>query len=204
LLACGVITGVGAVANTARIEAGSTVVVIGGGGVGLNSIQGAALCGASDIIAVDLSNAKLDICRQFGATRVVNALDQDPVERVRRLTEDAGIDYAFVTVGNAKAVNQASRMLRVGGCLVIVGMPADDDADVTFNAHDLAMDRIVRGSLMGSTRLATDVPRLIDLYHDGRLKLDELISGRYTLDTINDAISLTERGEAVRNVIVFD
>lgn len=203
LLACGVITGVGAVVNTARVEAGSTVAVIGGGGVGLNSIQGAALCGASDIIAVDLSDEKLDTCRRFGATRAINAAAHDPVEGVRQLTEGVGVDYAFVTVGNARAVNQASRMLRAGGCVVIVGMPADDDANVTFNAHDLALDRSVKGSLMGSTRLATDVPRLIDLYHNGRLKLDELISGRYTLNEINDAVDKTGRGEAVRNVIVF-
>lgn len=204
LLACGVITGVGAVVNTARIETGSTVAVIGGGGVGLNSIQGALLSGASDIIAVDLSDEKLDVCSRFGATRTVNASDQDPVEAVRQLTGGAGVDYAFVAVGNARAVNQASRMLRAGGCAVIVGMPADDDANVTFNALDLALDRSVKGSKMGSTRLASDVPRLIDLYHHGRLKLDELISGRYSLDEINEAIASTERGEAVRNVIVFD
>jgi len=204
LLACGVITGVGAVVSTARVEAGSTVAVLGAGGVGLNSIQGAVLCGASDIIAVDLSDAKLDAARRFGATRTVNASAQDPVEQVRRRTEGAGVDYAFATVGNAQVINQASRMLRAGGTAVIVGMPADDDVIVTFNAHDLGRDRSIKGSLMGSTRLASDVPRLVDLYHHGRLKLDELISGRYGLDEINDAVAGTERGEAVRNVIVFD
>jgi len=134
----------------------------------------------------------------------VNASGEDPVPQVMTLTEGLGLDYVFVTVGNARAVNQASRMLRPGGCVVIVGMPADDDINVTFNAHDLAMDRIVRGSLMGSTRLATDVPRLVNLYHHGRLKLDELISGRFGLDEIDVAMSMTERGQAVRNVILFD
>jgi len=204
LLACGVITGVGAVVNTARIETGSTVAVIGGGGVGLNSIQGAVLSGASEIIAVDLRGDKLRICERFGATATVDASRLDAVAAVTEITGGAGLDYAFVTVGSAAAVNQASRMLRPGGTAVIVGMPANDDVNVTFNAHDLAMDRCVRGSLMGSTRLATDVPRLINLYEHGRLKLDELISGRYDLGRINEAIDSTARGEAIRNVVLID
>ena len=204
LLACGVITGVGAVVNTAKVETGSTVAVIGGGGVGLNCIQGAVLSGASQIIAVDLRDEKLEICRGFGATLTVDASARDPVEAVRELTHGAGLDYAFVAVGSARAASQASRMLRPGGTVVIVGMPPDDDASVTFNSHDLSMDRSVRGSLMGSTRLATDVPRLIDLYRNGRLKLDELISGRFALEDINSALDSTERGEVIRNVILFD
>lgn len=204
LLACGVITGVGAVVNTARVEAGSTVAVIGAGGVGLNSIQGAVLCGASEIIGIDLREDKLEACRRFGATRTIDASRDDPVDKVLALTAGLGLDYAFVTVGSARAASQASQMVRPGGTTVIVGMPANDDVDVTFNAHQLAMDRSVKGSLMGSTRLATDVPRLIDLYHNGRLKLDELISGRFALHDINDALDMTERGEAVRNVILFD
>lgn len=204
LLACGVITGVGAVVNTARMETGSTVAVIGGGGVGLNSIQGAVLCGASDIIAIDLRDEKLDACRRFGATGTINASLDDPVEAVGEMTHGVGLDYVFVAVGSAKAVNQASRMLRPGGTAVIVGMPADDDVNVTFNAHDLSLDRCVRGSLMGSTTLATDVPRLISLYDHGRLKLDELISNRFTLEEINRAVDSTESGDAIRNVILFE
>lgn len=204
LLACGVITGVGAVVNTAAVETGSTVVVIGGGGVGLNCIQGAVLSGASDIIAVDLRREKLDVCRRFGATRTINASDGDPVEQVKAMMQGVGVDYAFVAVGSGAAAAQASRMLRPGGTAVIVGMPPNDDVNVTFNSHELSMDRTVRGSLMGSTRLATDVPRLIDLHRNGRLKLEELISGRYPLSDINAAMDMTRRGEAVRNVLVFD
>lgn len=204
LLACGVITGVGAVVNTAGVETGSTVAVIGGGGVGLNSIQGAVLCGACDIIAVDMRDEKLDACRRFGATRTVNAARDDPVETVTEMTQGAGLDYVFVAVGSAEAANQASRMLRPGGTAVIVGMPPDDDVNLTFNAHHLSLDRSVRGSLMGSTTLATDVPRLIGLYDNGRLKLDELISRRFALDEINLALDSTEAGGAIRNVILFE
>lgn len=204
LLACGVITGVGAVVNTARVEVGSTVAVIGGGGVGLNAIQGAVLSGASQIIAVDLREEKLAVCREFGATLTVDASGCDPVEKVMELTGGMGLDYAFVAVGSSKVATQASLMLRPGGTAVIVGMPANDDVNVAFNAHGLSMDRSVRGSLMGSTRLATDVPRLIDLYSNGRLKLDELISNRFPLTQINTALDMTERGEAIRNVIVFE
>jgi Zn-dependent alcohol dehydrogenase len=204
LLACGVITGVGAVVNTARVETGSTVAVIGGGGVGLNCIQGAVLSGASRIVGIDLRADKLEACRRFGATDTINAAECDPVENVKQITGGVGLDYAFVAVGSAKAANQASGMIRPGGTVVIVGMPANDDVTVTLNAHDLSMDRTIRGSLMGSTRLATDVPRLIDLYRNGRLKLDELISGRFGLEDINAALDGTERGEALRNVILFE
>lgn len=204
LLACGVITGVGAVVNTARVETGSTVAVIGGGGVGLNCIQGAVLSGASEIIGIDLRPEKLEACRRFGATQAIDASECDPVKRVKEMTGGVGLDYAFVAVGSAKAANQASGMIRPGGTVVIVGMPANDDVTVTLNAHDLSMDRNLRGSLMGSTRLATDVPRLIDLYRNGRLKLDELISGRFDLEGINAALDGTERGEALRNVVFFD
>jgi len=204
LLACGVITGVGAVVNTARVEAGSTVAVIGGGGVGLNVIQGAVLSGASEIIAVDLKEEKLAVCRDFGATRTIDGSQFDPLKKVMEITGGLGLDYAFVAVGSSKAATQASLMLRPGGTAVIVGMPANDDVNVTFNAHGLSMDRTIRGSLMGSTRLATDVPRLINLYLNGRLKLDELISNRFPLEEINTALDMTARGEATRNVIMFE
>jgi len=203
LLACGVITGWGAVVNTARVEAGSGVVVIGAGGVGLNSVQGAALSGAVKIIAVDMLDHKLEAARGFGATHTINAGSQDPVAAVLSLTEGRGAEYAFITVGSSKAITQGAYMIRQGGIAVIVGMPSNQDANFSLNAHHLTYGRTVIGSPMGSTRLSVDIPRLVELYRQGRLKLDELISRRYPLDQINEAIESTERGEALRNVIIF-
>jgi Zn-dependent alcohol dehydrogenase len=135
---------------------------------------------------------------------VVNARQQDAVRAVLALTDGRGADYAFATVGSPAAITQASNMTRKGGTAVVVGMPSNAEAAITLNAHTLTYGRAVVGSLMGSTRLAVDVPRLVDLYRQGRLKLDELITGRYPLDGINDAIESMERGEALRNVVVLD
>jgi S-(hydroxymethyl)glutathione dehydrogenase/alcohol dehydrogenase len=203
LLACGVITGLGAVTNTAKIRSGTTVAVVGVGGVGLNSIQGAVLAGAARVIAIDLLDHKLDSARLFGATHTINAQREDAVSAVLALTAGRGADYAFATVGSSSAISQASRMVRKGGTAIIVGMPSDSDAEVILNANELVYDRQLIGSLMGSTRMSIDVPRLVTLYQQGRLKLDELITGRYPLDRINEAIESMERGEAIRNVIVF-
>jgi len=203
LLACGVVTGLGAVVNTVQVETGSSVVVIGTGGVGLNSVQGAVLSGAARILAVDMLDNKLEAARRFGATHTINAKNEDAVAAVLATTEGRGAEYAFVTVGSSRAISQASRMIRQGGTVVVVGMPSNQDAEFALNAHDLTYGRTVTGSPMGSTRLSVDVPRLVELYRQGRLKLDELITDRYPLDRINEAIESTERGEALRNVIVF-
>jgi len=203
LLACGVVTGLGAVTNTAQVEAGSSVVVIGVGGVGLNSVQGAVLSGAAKIIAVDVLDHKLKAAQLFGATHIINARRQDAIPAVLELTEGRGADYAFVTVGSSTVITQASRMIRRGGTTVVVGMPPNDDVEFTLNAHHLTWGRTVMGSFMGSTRLSVDVPRLVELYQQGRLKLDELITASYPLERINEAIESMERGEALRNVIVF-
>ena len=203
LLACGVITGLGAVVNTARVPAGSAVVVIGTGGVGLNSVQGAALAGAQPIVAVDLSNAKLETSRIFGATHTVNPTQEDTGEAVRSLTRGRGADYVFVTVGSAEAIEQGLGLLRRAGTLVVVGMPASG-VKVAFEALGFADDsQRMLGSKMGSARLGVDVPKLVDLYRQGRLKLDQLITARYPLEDINEAIADVKRGEALRNVIVF-
>jgi len=202
LLACGVITGLGAVTNTAKIAPRSSVAVIGVGGVGLNSIQGAALSGARMIVAVDLLDNKLTAARTFGATHTVNASQENAVTAVQTLSGGDGIDYAFVTVGNAAAVSQAFDMIRAGGSVVVVGLPKSSDT-VALNIHRLIGERHVVGSPMGSTRLSVDVPRLVELYQQGKLKLDELITQRYPLEQINEAIESMERGEALRNVIMF-
>jgi S-(hydroxymethyl)glutathione dehydrogenase/alcohol dehydrogenase len=203
LLACGVATGVGAVVNTAQVEPGSAVVVIGAGGVGLNSVQGAALSGAVRIIAMDVLDNKLEAARSFGATHVVNSRREDAIASVLALTGGRGADYAFVTVGSSAAMAQATQMTRKGGTTVIVGMPANEDARLTLDVFQLTEGRAVIGSLMGSTRLAVDIPRLVELYQQRRLKLDELITGRYPLERINEALESMERGEAVRNVVAF-
>ncbi len=203
LLACGVITGLGAVTNTVQVETGSTVVVIGTGGVGLNAVQGALLSGASLIAAVDLLPNKLAAARNFGATHTINAGEENVVERVLALTDGRGADYAFATVGSPRAIEQAVQMVRKGGTAVIVGMPGNDEVMISLNAHHLTQGRTVLGSNMGSTRLLVDIPRLVALYQEGRLKLDELVTGRYPLAEINEAIASMERGEALRNVVVM-
>lgn len=203
LLACGVITGLGAVTNTAQVRAGSHVVVIGAGGVGLNSIQGAVLAGARTVIALDMLDSKLAAARHFGATHTINAKAEDAASAILGLTQGRGADYVFVTVGSAKAVEQGITFLRRAGTLVIVGMPATGSKS-QIEAGDLAgYSQRILGSKMGSTRLQVDVPKLVDLYEQKRLKLDELITGRYPLSQINEAIAAVQRGEALRNVIVF-
>ena len=204
LLACGVITGWGAVVNTARVRAGSTVVVIGTGGVGLNTVQGAAMAAARSIIAVDLSDSKLEAAKQFGATQAVNPTQEDIREAVSGLTDGRGADYVFVTVGAKAAFDQSFGLMAKGGTVVLVGM-AGIDVTTEFNPLDLAdSSQRILGSKMGSSNIQRDIPNLISLYRQGRLKLDELITARYPLDEINDAIAAVNCGDALRNVIVFD
>ena len=203
LVSCGVITGAGAVVNTAKVRPGDTVAVIGAGGVGLNTIQMAAISGASKVIAMDVLDEKLAVAREFGATDGV-LVGPDAEAEVWRLTEGEGVDFAFVTVGAPKAFEDAPALLAKGGAMVLVGMPPVG-AKVEYEPVDLA-DGSLRylGSSMGQTDVARDVPWLFELYLQGRLKLDELISGRWTLDQINEAFDDTRSGSARRNVIVFD
>jgi Zn-dependent alcohol dehydrogenase len=203
LLACGVITGFGAVTNTAAVSAGSDVVVIGTGGVGLNAVQGAAQVGARSVIAVDLSDAKLAAARRFGATETVNPAERDPGAAVRESTAGRGADYVFVTVGAKAAFDQSYGLLAPAGAVVLVGMPASGVLS-EFDPGTLAgAGQRILGSKMGSARIDEDIPRLVALYREGRLKLDELITDRYPLADINEAIASAKRGEALRNVIVF-
>jgi S-(hydroxymethyl)glutathione dehydrogenase/alcohol dehydrogenase len=205
LLACGVITGFGAVVNTAKVEPGSRVVVIGIGGVGLNAVQGAALSGAHPIIALDLLDSKLAAAQAFGATHTGNAADSESTaEMVRDLTSGQGADYAFVTVGSSTAVTQALDLVRWRrGTVVLVGLPeAAATVPLPVFPHVLGERRVI-GSFMGSARLSVDIPWLVELYQNGRLKLDELITERYPLEQINAAIESTEKGDALRNLILF-
>jgi S-(hydroxymethyl)glutathione dehydrogenase / alcohol dehydrogenase len=204
LLACGVITGFGAVVNRARVEVMSSCVIIGIGGVGLNAVQGAAISGAYPIIAVDISDSKLKAAKEFGATHTVNSAKEDAVKAVKALTGGAGADYVFVTVGSAAAVTQGFSLSGPRGMTVIVGIPRFTD---TLNLPPFMFikdERVLTGSFMGTTQLQTEIPRLVELYQAGILKLDELITGRYPLEKINEAIDEVLVGKALRNVILFE
>lgn len=203
VLGCAVITGVGAVVNTARVEAGSTVVVMGLGGVGINAIQAAALVGARRVIAVDLLDNKLAFARQFGATHTINARSENAVEAVRELTNGRGADYVFVTVGSPRAVTDSLNMVRKRGTIVLIGL-IGDDGTIPLPVSKVVLNEFrVLGSFMGSSRISEDIPQIVDLYQQNRLKLDELVTGTYPIEQINEAIESMERGDAIRNLIVF-
>ena len=202
LLSCGVITGVGAAVNAGHVRAGEDVVVIGAGGVGLNAIQGARIAGARRIVAVDMIPEKLEDARAFGATDGILASEESPWERLATSTGRLA-DCVLVTVGHTGAYDQAPRYIGPNGRLVMVGMPGNDR--LSSYAPDImaSYGQSLIGTKMGDTVLARDIPWMCDLYLQGRLKLDELISRRWTLDQINEAIADTNAGRARRNVIVF-
>ncbi len=204
LLSCGVVTGLGAVVNTAKVPYGSSVVVIGCGGVGLNSIQGAALVGANPIIAIDLVDTKLDAAIKFGATHRINPIEENPIDIVQEITGKSGADFVFVAAGSPKAFEQGLELLSVSGTLVIVGMPPTGEKIGLEVGNIAGAGQKILGSKMGSTRLRVDIPKLVSLYEQGQLKLDELITGRYSLDQINEAIDEVKADRALRNVIVFE
>jgi NDMA-dependent alcohol dehydrogenase len=203
IVGCAVMTGVGAVINTAKVEPGASIAVIGCGGVGLNAIQGAALAGAEKIIAIDLLDNKLAYARQFGATHLINGKQVDAIEAVKTATSGRGADYVFEVIGNPRAMSQGYQMARRGGTLVIVGV-APIGAEVSFPASSIMLEeKTIRGSLYGSCRPKLDAPRLLNLYKAGKLKLDELISREYPLDQINEAFEALERGEVARSIVRF-
>ena len=201
LIGCGVLTGVGAALNTAKVEAGSTCAVIGTGGVGLNVIQGCALAGAEKIIAIDIHPNKLEMAREFGATHFIDASKEDSVAKVQELT-GGGADYAFEVIGLPSAVTQAFNMIRRGGFAVVVGM-APMGSEITVSGPSFLAQKSLLGCIYGSTRPRFDVPRIIDLYMAGKLKLDELVSRTYPLEEINEAFAAMKNGEVARSVIVF-
>jgi S-(hydroxymethyl)mycothiol dehydrogenase len=204
LLACGVITGYGAVTNTAQVEPGASVVVIGAGGVGLNSIQAAAAVATTTVIALDTAPEKLDVAMQFGATHALQAGDPDVARKVLALTEGRGPDYVFVTVGSARAVEQGLDLVRKAGMLVVVGLGADDTV-ARIALRDFASGgRRIIGSKMGGSDLQRDVRALVASYLRGDLLLDELITDRYALEDINAAIAGVGLGSTLRNVVVFE
>lgn len=203
LFGCAVVTGVGAVINAARVKPGSSVVVFGAGGIGLNIIQGAALAGAEKIIAVDLLENKLEYAKRFGATHTVNASAGNAVEQVRALTGGEGVEYAFEAIGLPATMRQAYETLAKRGLAVMVGV-TPMTAEISVPVMSLVFEeRMLTGSVYGSSRPRIDIPRLIDLYRAGRLKLDELLTRTYPFAQINEAYEALERGEVARSVVTF-
>jgi len=202
LIGCGVTTGFGAVINTAGIAVGSTVAVIGCGGVGLSAINGAAIAGAGRVIAVDIKGSKLNLAKHFGATDVVNAAEVDPVEAVRDLT-GGGVEFSFEALGLKKTSEQAFRMLRPSGVATIIGM-VPEGQNIEVSGADLLNDKVLRGSNMGSNHFRVDMPRYVDFYLNGKLKLDEMVSRRIRIERINEAFEEMKSGEVARSVIVFN
>jgi S-(hydroxymethyl)glutathione dehydrogenase/alcohol dehydrogenase len=202
LIGCAVTTGVGAVINTAKVEPGSTVAVIGCGGVGLNAVQGAEIAGAGRIIAIDTMLWKLDLAREFGATDLVDATTGDPVAQVRELT-GGGVEYSFEAIGLKITAEQSFGMLRKGGTATIIGM-IPEGQKIELPGSDFLDEKKIQGSNMGSNRFRVDMPRYVDLYMNGRLKLDELVSARIGLDEINQGFEAMRRGDVARSVIVFE
>src|SRR5256885_5178436 len=204
LVGCGVLTGVGAALNTASIAHGDTVAVIGCGGVGLNVIQGARIAGASRVIAVDMLPNKLDMAKQFGATTLVNAAEGDPVSQVMDITDQHGVDVAFEVIGLKQTIEQTVMMTRRGGEAVLVGVPRMEvmlELPAFFGV--VLMSKTVKGCWYGSSNVQTDVPKLLEYYKRGELKLDELISRRIGVDDVNDAFKAMEAGEVARSVIEY-
>jgi S-(hydroxymethyl)glutathione dehydrogenase / alcohol dehydrogenase len=202
LIGCGVTTGLGAVFNTARVEPGTTVAVIGCGGIGLNCIQGARIAGAGRVIAIDVVASKLALAERFGATDVVDASSADPVSAVNLLT-GGGVHYSFEAIGAKATAEQAFAMLRNGGTATVIGMvPFGQTVEVP--GYELLLEKRLQGSNMGSNRFRVDMPRYVDLYLQGRLLLDELVSRRISLDEVNDGFDAMKTGEVARSVIMFD
>jgi S-(hydroxymethyl)glutathione dehydrogenase/alcohol dehydrogenase len=202
LIGCGVTTGVGAALNTAQIRPGDSCAVIGCGGVGLSAIQGARIGGASRIIAVDCAPWKLELAAKLGATDGIDASAGDAVQQLMAKAP-GGVDYAFECIGTPATCRQAVMMVRKGGTAVFVGVvPAG--VDVSLAGLDIVLQgKRILGSMMGGNRFRIDMPRYVDFYLDGRLKLDEMISGRIRLEDVNQAFADMKAGKVARQVILF-
>jgi S-(hydroxymethyl)glutathione dehydrogenase/alcohol dehydrogenase len=202
LIGCGVTTGVGAVLNTARIEAGSTTAIFGAGGVGLATIQGARIAGARMIIAVDTVAAKLARAKDLGATHLVDASKDDPVKAIRTLT-GGGVDYSFEAIGLKVAAEQCFDCIKPGGSATVIGMiPVGQK--IELDGPMFLREKKIQGCSMGSNRFKVDMPRYIELYRQGRLKLDEMVTRRGKLEEVNEAFRAMKAGEVARTVLMFD
>jgi S-(hydroxymethyl)glutathione dehydrogenase/alcohol dehydrogenase len=202
LIGCSVTTGVGAVIHTSNVRPGETVAVLGCGGVGLAAVNGAAIAGAGRIIAIDMQGSKLNLAKEFGATDVINPADGDPVKQVMDLTS-GGVHHSFEAIGLKQTAEQAFRMLRRGGTANIIGM-IPVGVSIELMGSDFLGEKRIQGSLMGSNRFPIDMPRFVDFYMSGKLKLDQMIAQRIRLEQVNEALDELRRGELARSVIVFD
>ena len=203
LFGCAVLTGVGAVVNTAKVSVGASVAVVGLGGVGLAALIGAKAAGARQIIAVDLADDKLRQATALGATHVVNAGQPDAHEQIRSLSS-GGVEFAFEFAGSIRALELAYRITRRGGCTVTAGLPPST-AMLPLPAVSLvAEERTLKGSYIGTCVPSRDIPRYIDLYQQGRLPVNKLLTGRLKLDDINHGFDLLHEGKAIRQVVVFE
>ena len=204
LIGCGVMTGVGAVINTAKVEPGSSVAIFGCGGVGLNCIQGAVLASAEPIIAVDIRDNKLEMARQFGATHTVNSAREDPVERIKEISDGQGAHYAFEAIGlTGEPFLQSIECTRKRGVTVFVGH-APDNTPLDMDARILLYEKSIIGCYYGSARTHVDFHRLIALYRAGKLRLDELVSRTYPLEGVNEAFDALANGEVARSVLTME
>jgi len=201
LLGCGVMTGLGAVLNTADVRPGSSVAVIGCGGVGQSVVQGARIAGAVTIVAVDPARGRREASLRLGATHAVDPRADDPLDAVRALTEGRGADYTFEAVGRPELIVQAFDMARAAGTVTVVGMPAKDDVITLPALRAVFSGKRLAGSKVGGAQILRDVPRYVRLAESGRLDLGSMVSRRITLDEVNDGIELLERAEGVRTVI---
>jgi S-(hydroxymethyl)glutathione dehydrogenase/alcohol dehydrogenase len=202
LVGCAVTTGLGAVFNAAKVPPGGVVAVVGCGGIGLNVVQGARVAGAARIIAVDVADEKLTRAREFGATDAVDATAGDPVAQVRELT-GGGVEYSFEALGRKQTIEQAFAMLKAGGTATVIGV-SPFGTTIELPALDFLTEKKIQGTMMGSNRFRVDMPYYLNLYQQGRIKLDELISQRIKLDEINDGYKTLQSGVGARSVIVFD
>ncbi|HEV7214188.1 MAG TPA: Zn-dependent alcohol dehydrogenase [Chloroflexota bacterium] len=202
LIGCSVMTGAGAVLNTAHVPAGASLVVFGAGGIGLNAIQGGDLAGATPLIAVDTNDVKLAFARQFGATQTINARQEDPIAAIQRLT-NGGADYAIVAVGDAGAMRQAYDALAPGGTCVVIGIPPQGSTLELDATRIAGREKRLIGSCYGSASVKADFPRMVELYLSGKLKIDQLITRRYGPDEVNEAFRALAAGEVARGLIVF-
>jgi len=203
LLACGVSTGFGGVVSRAGVRPFQSVVVVGAGGVGINAIQGAAYAGAYPIIVVDVLDSKLKMAMDFGATHAVNARNEKAAEAILELTAGRGAEFVFVTVGSVAAIKQGMSFTCKRGTTVMIGLPNVKDQLCFIPLDMIPTEKNLIGSFMGAANIRVDIPNLVMLYQAGRLKLDELITARFPLERINEAMALTEKGEGLRNVIMF-
>lgn len=202
LLSCGVIAGYGAVVNRAKVKPNRSVIVMGAGGVGLNAIQGALFVGAFPIVAIDINDKKLELARQFGATYTINAKKEDAVKKAMELNYGRRADYVIVSTSGIEILRQSFLMAAKNGTTVVVGHGFGEEMK-DWMPVEFCGGKVLTGSAMGAIRSRVEIPRLIELYNNGRFKLDELISGHYSFSKINEALASMEKGDAIRNVIMF-